>query len=345
MKTNVICPVCGAHFAISENEHVVENALVIGKDSNLGNIYLQLEGDRKDARIDSFKEQLAKRGIDVSKYVSICSPNGDENLMHWNENGDLVKVDENDPVIQAIRKAGNVPNRRLFRRWVMAQMFRGLSYSGWYRKGGFTEWMKSKGYKYTWKQTIEEFRVQAILARNDGENFAMRNRWFNKGIAVAMCKDYIRQLEDYVDGRKIHRCQRVPYKKIGSLNVYVSEIDEKVFNPLNSALARVEASSSPQELYESMGYFFRKFPVRNPNFEQSKAWQDAYKGSGAYFTMRNLIMFHGAKYVNCLSYNESLEQLDAYAWNCEGYEMLGALKEMIRQNDIDIEAKMAEWRK
>lgn len=338
MKTNVICPNCGAHVQISENEHVVSNALVIGKDSGLGNVYLKLEDDRK--------EQLLRRGIDTSKYFSISSPKGDDVLMRWSDDGTPEKVDDNDPVIVAIKRAGNVPNRRLFRRWIMAQMFRGLSYKGYFRGHGFTQWMKNKGYSYTWKMAVEEFRVQAVLARKDEENFRMRNRWFNKkDVALVMCEDYIAQFRDYVAHRAVHKCKGVPYKKIGSWNVFVSDLDSKVFYPLRKALNEVELSSTPQELYVSMRDFFRALPLKNPRFEQCKAWQDAYKGSGAYFTMRNLIMFHGANFVGCDGYNESLKQLDVYSKDHCGYEVLGALKEMIRRNDIDIRAKMAEWKK
>ena len=336
-ETNVMCPVCGAKFAISENEHVVSNAVVIGKDSNLGNVFLRLEDDKR--------QQLERRGIDTSKYFSIPSPKGDDVLMRWNENGTPEKVDENDPVIVAIRKAGYVPNRRLFRRWPMAQMFRGFIYRGWDGERGFTAWMKNKGYQYTWKQTIEELRVQAILAEKDKENFIMRNRWFNKDVAVSMCKDFILQLRDYVDGRIIHKCKGVPYRIIGSKNIFLSDISSKVFRPLEKALEKVKRADSPQDLYVAMHNFHSIFPVKHPKFDQSREWQDAYKGSGAYYTMRNLIMFHDAKYVDCSGYSESLRELDNYAQDCYGYEMLGALKVMIRQNGIDIEAKMAEWKK
>lgn len=337
METNVICPVCGAKFAISEHEHVVSNAVVIGKDSNLGNVFLKLEDDRK-ARLEA-------RGIDTSKYFSISSPKGDDVLMKWNDNGMPEKVADDDPVIVAIKKAGNVPNRRLFRRWTTSQMFEGFTFESRWWGDGFTGWMKFHGYHYTWKMTLEEFRVQAVLYQKDAENFAMRNRWFNKDVAIAMCEDYIDQLRHYVAGRKVHMCKRVPYKKIGSTNVFVSDLDVKVFTPLNRALYQVRQSDTPQRLYDSMRSFYRQMPLKNRGFKQCYEWQDAYKGSGAYFTMRNLIMFHNCNYVDCNGYDESLRELDEYAKDCYGYEMLGALKVLIAQNGIDIEAKRAEWRK
>lgn len=338
METKVFCPKCGAEVKISKHEHVVSNAVVIGKDSNLGNVFLQLEDDRK-ARLEA-------RGIDTSKYFSIASPKGDDVLMKWNDNGMPEKVDDNDPVIVAIKKAGNVPNRRLFRRHVTGQMFAALSSEACgYYKGGFTEWMKWHGFHYTWKMTLEEFRVQAVLYQKDAENFDMRNRWFDKDVAIAMCEDYLDQFRDYVDRREVHKCKRVPYKKIGSRNVFLSDIESKVFLPLKKAMYQVRKANTPQELYYAMRSFYYVMPLKNNRFKQCYEWQDAYKGSGAYFTMRNLIMFHGANYVDCNGYNESLRKLDEYAKDCFGYEMLGALKEMIRQNGIDIKAKMEEWRK
>ena len=335
-ETSVVCPNCGAKVAIPEHEHAV-SGMCIGKDSGLGTVYLRLE---------ERKQQLAQRGIDASKYFSIKAPNGSDVLMKMDDNGVVVQVNDDDPVVIAIRKS-YVPNRRLFRRWVMAQMFRGLTFKGW-RNGdsGFTAWMKYHGYFYTWKQTIEEFRVQSVLFRNDEENFRMRNRWFNKEVAYAMCKDYIEQLKDYIASREIHRCKRVPYKKIGSRNVFISDIDSKILRPLHNAACDVRNASNPSSLYYAMRNFRQLIPhVTELGFQQCREWQDAFKGSGAYFTMRNLIMFHGCNYVGCGDYDESLRELDKYATRCEGYELLGALKRMLRQNNIDIKKKMAEWRK
>ena len=85
---------------------------------------------------------------------------------------------------------------------------------------------------------------------------------------------------------------------------------------------------------------------------QSKAWIDAYKGSGAYFTMQNLIRFHG-----CVAYDDGGNRLDklqsldfirikarVYAQG-EGWRLLAVLKKMLTDNNINIKKKMAEWRK
>ncbi len=329
-ETNVICPNCGARVAIPSHEHLV-SGVCIAKDSGPGNVYLQLE-DRRS--------QLEERGIDTTNYFSIKSPTGNDVLMKW-ENGVPRKADDDDPVVVAIRKA-YVPNRRLFRRWVMAQMFRGLSQN----RGGFTSWMKRHGYLYTWKQVIEEFRVQVGLFHDDKENYAMRSRWFNKNVLYYMCVDYIAQLEKYIESRPVRSCKRRPYKRIFSKNIFVDEIESKLLAPMRQLADRICQSALPGDLYRLAKEFRDLFPGCNePGFKQCYAWQEGYKGAGAYFTLRNLIMFHGCVWRGCTGQDDSLRKLDEYAVNCEGYEMLGALKVVIRDNNIDIQKKMAEWKK
>ena len=78
----------------------------------------------------------------------------------------------------------------------------------------------------------------------------------------------------------------------------------------------------------------------------------ANKGAGAFFTMQNLIRFHG-----CTAVNDKGRRLDKYhslaflsskseAYkNGGGWHLLAVLKKMLDDNNIDIEKKMAEWRK
>ena len=85
---------------------------------------------------------------------------------------------------------------------------------------------------------------------------------------------------------------------------------------------------------------------------QSKAWVDAYKGAGAFFTMQNLIRFHG-----CTLIDDNGKRLDKYrslaflSLKAEtysygnGWRLLALLKNMLDDNGIDIKKKMAEWRK
>lgn len=66
--------------------------------------------------------------------------------------------------------------------------------------------------------------------------------------------------------------------------------------------------------------------------------------------MRNLIMFHGARFKNGgrkLSDTKSLEKLDKLAleYSNEGWRMLGVLKQLIKDNGISVQGKIDEWKK
>lgn len=85
---------------------------------------------------------------------------------------------------------------------------------------------------------------------------------------------------------------------------------------------------------------------------QSAAWLDAYKGSGAFFTMQNMIRFHNCVIIDdngkTLSKNTSLAFLNKKAKlyeNREGWRLIGLLKKMLDDNNIDVAAKISEWRK
>ena len=85
---------------------------------------------------------------------------------------------------------------------------------------------------------------------------------------------------------------------------------------------------------------------------QCKAWVNAYKGAGAFYTAQNLIRFHG-----CTAVNDKGKRLDKYQSlafltakaeaykDGEGWRMLAVLKKLLDDNAIDIRKKMAEWRK
>ena len=339
-ETKVMCPVCGTEFAIGEHEHTVKNALAVGKDSGLGEIYLPIS-KRGDA--------LKAAGIDTSKYFAIELPTGGSKMMRLDDNGVPVAVADDDPVLQAIRKQGTVPNRSLFRRWVMSQVFHGLA-SRW----GFTEWMKNHGYEYQWDMLVEELRVQSKLFGKDAENFKARNRWFNKELAVTMAEDYMEKLKDYVATIKHHHCKGVLYVKIGCQDIFVDDLWKKLYAPLYERIVDIRKARTPQALYTIVKRFDKERVHTSyvTTFDQCREWQDAYKGMGAYATMQNLLRFHGCTfpkdnmfYSRRLSDQQMLEDAaNSYAGG-EGWRLFGLMKQMIEENGIDIKGKMEQWRR
>jgi len=338
-ETRVMCPVCGTEFAIGEHEHAVKGGMAIGKDSGLGDIYLPVS-KRGDA--------LKAAGIDPSKYFAIQIPGGGEQMMMKTGDGKAVPVSDDDPILAAIRKGGTVPNRSLFRRWVMSQVFHGLT-----SYGGFSSWLKYHGYDYQWEMLVEELRVQAKLYGKDMENFEARNRWFNRELAVTMAEDYIVQMREDAKSRQTHKCKGVPYIKFFRQNVFVSDIEKKLVWPMVRLKAAIHSAKTPQKLYEAVMAFnkARVWGCNSGNYKQTAEWKDAYKGMGAYATMQNLLRFHGCTFPKDNDFYEpgrdKMKMLEhaalTYASDGEGWRLFGLMKQMIEENGIDIKAKMKEW--
>jgi len=345
--TRVVCPECGAEFDIlAEHEHTAKNVTVLGADSGLGTVYLP---------VSKRAEALNKAGIGTKKYFSMTALDGSECLMTYDEDGRPVQVNEDDPVIRQIIGGGTVPNKNLFRRWVMSQVFRGLSERDYHgRLIGFTEWMERHGYEYQWKMLIDELHAQAKMYGKDMENFEARSRWFNKEVCVAMAEDFIKQLREVALKQDIRHCKGAPYIRVNGFGkgVFVEDIDKKLIQPLRIALTGIRHAKTPVQLETAVRVFWKQAYGKEwmCKYKQCARWKDAYKGAGAYFTMQNLLRFHGAKFPKDNDFYErgksSLEMLDAAAelyWD-EGWRLFGLMKQMIEENHIDIEKKRQEWR-
>ena len=342
-ETKVVCPVCGSEFDVLDpHEHKVKNATVLGVDSGIGIIELPLK---------KRGEALAAAGIDTSKYFSIQIPGGGEQMMKKTDDGGAVPVSADDPIVQMIMSKGTVPNRKLFRRWVMSQVFHGLMYDG-YHGNGFAGWLKQHGYQYQWEMMIEELRVQAKLYDRDMENYRIRNRWFNKELAVKMANDYIKQLRKDAKGRPQHKCKGVPYVTVDHTHYFVADIEKKLVAPQRSYIQKIESAETPYELYRAVNKFWAVAPVKLYSYNQCAAWKDAYRGMGAYATMDNLLRFHGCTFPKDNDFwqrnREGLYMLELAAMTYadgEGWRLFGLMKQMIEENGIDIEAKMKQWAK
>lgn len=328
IKTN--CPVCGANLEITEV-----------KTNNVKNNQLKTA----EAKISA----LRSAGVNVSNLFSMRGADGGDAIARLVD-GQLTIIDDNDPIFLAIINGGTIPNRRLFRRWVMAQMFRMLTMKNYRDKKpiGFTEALNLKGYKYSWEMVVEEFRVQARLFANDKENFLERNRWFNREVAVSMAEDYLEKLQKYVTGLPVRRCKKVPYIRLQGNNIFVDDMPNKVYKPLITAVNKIRKARTPKELWmavESFASLARKTYMKW-EIPQARAFKDAYKGAGAFYTLKNLIMFHGCTF-QCMNGADSLQHLLDIAGDksVEGYKLLGVLKDFLVTNNINIAAKMAEWRK
>ena len=298
-------------------------------------------------------EALRGAGVDVSCLFAMQGAEGGEYIAS-NKDGKLTILDDNDPIFGSIMAQGTVPNNRLFRRWVMAQMFHMMSYTHYREKepAGVTEMIHRKGYDYQWKMLLNELHAQMKMEHKDITGFAERNRWFNRDVVLAIASDYVNALKKHVGNLETRKCKGVPYKRIHGRNIFVEDLQSKLYYPLSIAITHIRHALDATQLYNAVRQFNDR-RIRLPwGTPQSKAWMDAYKGAGAFFTMQNLIRFHGCTAVNDrgrrLDKYQSLTFLSAKAEeykNGEGWRLLAVLKKMLADNNINIKKKMAAWRK
>ena len=355
-KETKACPKCGAK-SVTPNKEFTAVIAVVGKDSGLGVVLPASVENNPPTNLPKTAQErieaLRSAGVDVSNLFAIQGANGGEYIAS-NKNGMLSMLDDNDPIFNYIADQGTVPNRRLFRRWVMSQMFHMMSYTPHRQKApmGVTEMIHRQGYRYQWTMLISELYAQMKMEGRDTVNFADRNRWFNSDVVVCMAEDYITQLKRRVGGLKERKCKGIPYKRIGNLNIFEADLHTKLYAPLHTAITRIKQAKNATQLYNATKQF-NEMRINMPwDTPQSKAWVDAYKGSGAYFTMQNLIRFHNCVAVddagNRLDKSQSLAFITAKAElykNGDGWRLFAVLKKMLYDNNIDIKKKVAEWRK
>lgn len=293
-------------------------------------------------------EKLNKAGINTSKYFTVDLDNGTKIHLIVDENGNCTQV-KNDPVASQIIEDGYVRNTRLHRRFVTAQMFHALNYVSYDGKeSGFNACLKNMyGYHYTLTMMLEEVRVLSKLEYKDHESFEERNHFFTKEVVISVLEDYIDKLKKYVDNLPDHKCKGVPYKRIKGENIFNTDLNKKLYAPLKRKINYIRTADGYDFIYRYMNEFMRdmiKLPFSTP---KSKVWIDAYKGEGAYYTLKNLIMFH-----NCAieyqyetfrreaAMQELKYKLDDYQG--EGWKMFALMKKVIADNNFDFNQKMKE---
>lgn len=336
---------------------------ITGENLNIVTKNVEATAATKKTKAQMRLEALKAAGVDVSKYF----PLGDDQLIKI-ENGAAVPVNMDDATIDAVGKkiveGGYVSNWKLFRRWVMSQMFHMLRQMET-DKLTFNEVLQRKGYEYQWRMLENELYAQVKMSEHgDFDNVGSRNRWFNGDVASDMATDYISKLRKYVDDNLIynvkkdkdgndkktykHTCKGTPYVRLQNKDIFVSDLEKKVYTPLREIANEMAAVPTYKQLYDAVHKFNKNRKHLEWNTKQADAFINAYKGSGAYYTMRNLIMFHGARFLKGgrkMSEAASLKKLESKAksYDEQGWRMLGVLKQLIKESGIDIQGKINEW--
>lgn len=293
-------------------------------------------------------EKLNKAGINTDKYFTVDLDNGARIHLIIDEHGNFTQV-KDDIIAEQIIEDGYVRNTRLHRRFVCAQMFKMLNYSSkWNGESGFHGYLNNcYGYEYTFKMMLEEVKVLSKLEVRDSESFAERSHFFTKEVVQAVMNDYVNKLKVHVDALPTKKCKGVPYKRIKGQNIFVEDLSKKLYNPLIWDANRVRYAQNYGEVYKLLKSFMDKMVDLHWKTAKSKAWIDAFKGEGAYYTMKNLIMYHDCKYFDGRTFyntNASMNILKSKLneYQDEGWRMFAMMKKLIDDNQFDFNKRMEE---
>lgn len=290
--------------------------------------------------------KLNAMGVNTSKYFTVDLDNGTKIHLIIDENGNPIKVE--DTIAQEIIEDGYVRNTRLHRRFVMAMMFQALNYKSYDgRREGYNEWLKMRGLKYSFDMMLEEIRVLGKLEARDQETFIERSHFFTKNVISKVMADYIEELKKYVETLPNKKCKGVPYKRIKGNDVFVADLQKKVYAPFERDVNRLKYASNYNEMYSIVRAFMNKMIHLPYDTSKSKAWIDAYKGEGAFYTLKNLVMFHGCgiEVNGRMVYGTGAmsvlnKRLDEYSG--EGCRMFALMKKVIKDNNFDFHKRMNE---
>lgn len=325
---------------IPENGFNVKNAHVIGENDNLGTIELTAKDKKRNDRI----EKMKSLGLDLSGMMSLGNTDWVDPLFDiLNKNNVL------DETEQKIVDAGYIPSKSLYPRWILSQTFHAFRHNG-----DFNKWLYRKGYMYSIKFLESELKKMALMQKHgDKDSLTIHRQFFDYYVVIDVIKGYINQLSKKCDSAKLHHKNGKYYINIHGMRVERHDVDKLVLQPYKDILRELnftDVRTDAQRLYDVYKKFMERAYIEK-DFKMAPDFVDAYKGLGAYYSIFNLVNFHGCFICpDCkeekLYKQDAMEYLDNLMINecAPGWVLHGLLKKIMKQNSIDIEAKFAEWR-
>lgn len=384
----VICPKCGHKVALPEHGYDAHGH-VLGKD-DAGHYELQME----EEQAETYDAYVASQSLTNSNNNSTMATSKKEEsakkvgIMTGEERDILMALFEklkNDPeckqmvrdIFKDIDDDGYLKVDGVIRQWIPAQVLNNLR--GELGRDAdhpltFHEHLTQRSYRYAWKVLADElWRQCAMLHQGDDEAFADRNRFFNIDLAVNMACDYISGLEQHWEELKVCRHAGREYKKlkVSGINngkgIHCDEFVCKVTNVLSCLVSDMERADTFRDQYDVVMEFYAW--VKRIHWKPAKmnrGFVNVYKASGAYYTLKDLIMYEGVKlkvkgngsiaafshwgkWVGDVDREESLALLEEYVNGISdiydyGYLVMGLLKDVIRYNEFDIKNTLIDWR-
>lgn len=255
---------------------------------------------------------------------------------------------------------------RGFLRFVMRMMFNMLEYEKPYapydtEKDFYGHKVNTKGYDAALRARMDyrdQFmyligKTQAglshgplhIMALKEKENDPTLKYFEMAWGREALCrilKQYKEDVKKFIPVKAKRRCKHPQNYNVGSVTVPVRDFEGYVNGKVDTIIKLIRTAKDYEQVRNILRDFMKKdyIPVNGENL-LNKKFVDSYKLFGAYWTMQNLICYHGCsifvgeKKEQKLSRQESMEMLNKQIETMEGYQALAMLKELINKNKYD----------
>lgn len=276
-------------------------------------------------------ETLKANGCDITKYFTLVV----NDTISAGTKFNVEVVMGNDPIASQIVEDGYVRNSKLHRRFITAHYLRLLNHpDGWHRAMNM-----HYSYMYTLDMMTQEVYVLSKLEKKDRETFNERKQFFTFGVINSVLDKYVSDVRKYINTLTIQRCKGRPYVTIKGIGyVFCDEVERKVITPIEVLVDICKNSYTYESLYTSL-IALKKVRVKLPHdTKKCVAWVNAFQRAGAYYTMKNLIMYHDVKlFYNGNFYDKynGMALLAKLTTKQEGYQLNAMLKATIKMNDFD----------
>lgn len=369
----VVCGNCGAEFDLPNHDEVLVKAFNDHTNRIVGTL-VPVTTNNKETNMDKTTqrmETLKAAGIDTGNFFNIRMPDG---TMAKTKivNGEMVLIQDDDPVVNKIINSPFVRNHGFDRQWITAQTMKMLEYKKlskytheWYHAGYTTYLDDMYSYNYTVEYLITECNAIAHKLRDgEFEQAEIRKQFWSKEVIIATLEDYINTL------RKTLNCKYAypvkgrhgnEYIKVGTRhyaddkkgNLYVRNIDSTYILPMRGIVEQIKRTDDYSEIVKLLKQFTNKkmFIRLKYKLRKNPMWVDAFKGAGAFYTMMNLVQHSGLKLCKnsnfgkvILERDESIDYLMQRLKDDKGkwFRLLGLLKESIETQGFDFKKVVAE---
>lgn len=285
----------------------------------------------KKNNVEARMNALKAAGYDTSKFI-VSEVNGTEKVFKvefdsngvpiWKEFELNISDEELNPetqkIIDTVYENGHLKQNLQHGRFVSAQYMKMMNYNRdevgryYYTKTAtdnhWRDYLKDKvdyNYQYIFlRDEIERmFKLSKVTGYDAWEAMYMRASFFNFNTINQIMDDYIKELQEHIDG--LCRRKSLPkhagkpyitiYKKYGGKTyVHVSDCEEFI-DEIKFLVNQVKEARSWKLKHNAYELFMEKYVKLPQSTRKSRTWIDCYQGLGAFRTLQNFILYSGLR--------------------------------------------------